>query len=417
MSDTAATVSVVMRTKDRPELLPRALKSVVSQQMDGVELIVVNDGGDPNVVRHALAKAELGDVTVKEIHNEQSHGRSGALNDGFAAASGKYIVIHDDDDSWEPDFLRVTTEHLNAHPNEVAVATATTVVNETIENGEITEVGRERLAAELTQIYLMDVARSNSVPPIAMLIRAEAAIKAGEFDTTIDTLEDWDFFLRLLLLGPMGYLHDVPRANWHHRKAATGPLGNSIFVEETGHRASDKVIRDKYLRSHAVLGPLLANAEFTNATVRLVNKRLDALVDHIEVLTARQNDLISALDLKVAERHTHTLTELSRQLEHVGQDAQWARIHTAGVEHELERRPGRSIRRIVDGVARRIDPETAPASLATPAHIPLENVSGVAVDGDAARETAQANAAGGHTDDVLLPEPEQIPSHESRWLD
>lgn len=396
MANSTSTVSVILRTKDRPTLLPRALSSIAAQTYRAIELIIVNDGGQAEVISDALAEVALRDIRVVELHNDQAHGRAGALNDGFAAADGKYLVIHDDDDTWEPEFLDMTTAFLETHPKHSAVAAATWVVNETVAEGKITEISRERLAADLCEINLIDMSRHNAMPPIATLIRAEAAYAAGTFDPTLDTLEDWDFFLRLMQQGPFGYLADAPLAKWHHRKDATGALGNSIFVDAESHRSNDKAVRERHIRSGSPLGAVLASAAYANDLTELVDRRLDALVRHLEMMDARQNELMAAIELHLSERMDRRVMDLARQLESIGQDAQWARLHIAGLEDQFARRTGNGLRRVINGVARRIDP----------VKLPHEQV-----------HTARATEAAASGDPVVLPEPEVIPSHEHRWLD
>ena len=99
-------ISVITRTKNRPLLLPRASESVLSQGIDNLVWVVVNDGGskhDVERVTHDFRNRSDNDVVV--IHNEASVGMEAASNIGIASCNSDYIVIHDDDDSWEPGFL------------------------------------------------------------------------------------------------------------------------------------------------------------------------------------------------------------------------------------------------------------------------------------------------------------------------
>lgn len=241
-------VVVVVRTKNRPVLLARALASVSAQTWTDLSAVVVNDGGEPGPVDEAVRASGLGERAVV-VHHPESLGRSAALNAGLDAVPSTAFAVHDDDDTWDPDFLAATVAWLAANPEAVAVATRTEVVYEEVRGRDVVEVGREVLAAQLEQITLTQTAWQNSVPPISMLVRTAVLTRIGQFATDLPVLEDWEFNLRLLSDGEMGFLADRPLAFWHHRRAgAIGDDGNSVIAEARDHVAYDRKIRDDYLR-------------------------------------------------------------------------------------------------------------------------------------------------------------------------
>ena len=76
-------VSVVIPTRDRPELLALTLRSVLWQQDIELEALVVDDGSEPGT--QALVD-DLHDMRVRLIRNAGPRGVSGARNSGIAAA-------------------------------------------------------------------------------------------------------------------------------------------------------------------------------------------------------------------------------------------------------------------------------------------------------------------------------------------
>jgi glycosyltransferase involved in cell wall biosynthesis len=104
-------VSVVVCTYARPHLLRAALASVCAQQVDGVEAVVVNDGG-PDV---ASVVAEFGDrLPVRLITLPTNQGLTAARRSGIGAARGQFVAFLDDDDLWFPDHLRVAVDGLGS---------------------------------------------------------------------------------------------------------------------------------------------------------------------------------------------------------------------------------------------------------------------------------------------------------------
>jgi Glycosyl transferase family 2 len=93
--------SVVIGTRDRADIVPRAIKSVLAQRAVDFELIVVDDGSrddTPGVL------ASFDDQRLRVIRRANG-GPAAARNTGIAAASGEWIVFLDDDDVALPGWL------------------------------------------------------------------------------------------------------------------------------------------------------------------------------------------------------------------------------------------------------------------------------------------------------------------------
>jgi len=111
-------VSVVVPTRDRPELLRRAVSSVLEQRYPGeIECLVVADQSDPPAL-----SVERGERRhLRMLHNHRTPGLAGARNSGVVAARGELVGFCDDDDEWLPDKLRVQVEALGANSGALVV--------------------------------------------------------------------------------------------------------------------------------------------------------------------------------------------------------------------------------------------------------------------------------------------------------
>ncbi len=293
-----ATASVIVRTKDRPVFLRRALTSVLAQTHADFQLVVVNDGGDPAVLDEVLASVVGSDARLVRVHHDVSLGRSEAFNAGLAASDGAYVAVHDDDDTWEPGFLEQTVSHLRAHPEHCAVGARCWVVQEAVSDGALVEDHRELFATDSEQATMTEMVWGNYMPPISMLFRRSALDEVGGFDPTLPVLEDWELNLRLLARHQMGFLPEVPLASWHHRVDDSGAASNSIVAEARDHLAYDLLIRDQYLRGERgadvpQLGALLVSCyhlkRFATATAkaqdeesRVFDQWAHSHADHLE---------------------------------------------------------------------------------------------------------------------------------------
>jgi glycosyltransferase involved in cell wall biosynthesis len=114
-SSPVARVSVVIPTRNRPELVRRAVESVLAQTHRNFEVIVVIDGPDP-VTESALR--EVMDQRLHVLPLPESLGGSDARNAGIAASSGEWVAFLDDDDEWLPERLARQLAHPAARPEQ-----------------------------------------------------------------------------------------------------------------------------------------------------------------------------------------------------------------------------------------------------------------------------------------------------------
>lgn len=266
------TVTIVVRTRNRPAMLRRALASIDSQTYRNFEVVVVNDAGDEAEVHSVIDPLDAAfKKAITIVTNEVSNGREAALESGFNASRCPYYAIHDDDDSWHPDFLAKTVAYLDEHTEAGGVATRCQVVRERVRaDGTCIEIDRETLSTDNHGLSLVDVMVENYTPPISQLIRRETADRVGHWDGSLQTQADWEFNLRLLADSPVGFIDEEPLAYWHHRDTMDASLGNSIVTDAYLHKWDNLHIRDRYLRamlatqdpSSPHLGQALLSAEY-----------------------------------------------------------------------------------------------------------------------------------------------------------
>ena len=186
-------VSVVIPTRNRPELLALTLLSAVRQDGVVAEVIVVDDGHGPATEDLVNGLRVVGRARV--LRNTGPPGVSGARNTGIAAATGSWVAFLDDDDLWAPTKL---ASQLSAAAAAGAgwVYGGDVTVDATLRiRSGAPPPPPERVVAELT--------RHNAVPAGAsnVAVRRDVLAAVGGFDPALQTSEDWDLWLRLAQTG------------------------------------------------------------------------------------------------------------------------------------------------------------------------------------------------------------------------
>lgn len=302
-----APVAIVMRTQERPLLLRRAIRDVTRQGYQTWHLVVVNDGGDEATVDGIVADhtaALAGRITV--IHNEEPRGAEAASNQAIRASSSPFICIHDDDDTWHPDFLGRTVAYLEGS-SDAGVAVRTEIVWEEVKGQDIVEVGREIFGEDIHEFTLFELIRHNRVVPISMLYRRSVHDEIGYYREDIVAVGDWEFNLRLAVGHQMGFLTGEPLAFWHQRREQGGPLGNSVISRSRDHRKFDLLVRNAALQEHVRqqgMGSLLYMTKFVDREIGQFHDRItfgEARQEEVIGLLREQNERIRALEEAISD--------------------------------------------------------------------------------------------------------------------
>ncbi|WDI32483.1 glycosyltransferase family A protein [Hyphococcus flavus] len=257
-----AQVDIVTRTKNRPLFMKRCLADLQKQNFRDFHWIIVNDGGDPKPVEDIVAQAKSAGLDVELLSFTESNGMEAAGNKGARAGNAPFITIHDDDDTWDPRFLSSTFEALK-NENYIGAVSWSTECSERVEGEDIVETSRRRSEYCPDAIDLAGLSMRNRFPPIAFLFKRTAYEAAGGFEESLDVLGDWDFNLRMLMLGDFVVIREE-LARYHIREAGS-QNANSVTDQNFRHVQMTANLRNKYIRKDMEtgrfgLGSMMASA-------------------------------------------------------------------------------------------------------------------------------------------------------------
>ena len=196
-------VSIIIPAYDVAEFIGEALESVLAQTFTDYEIIVINDGSpDTEILERALTSYMSRIVYIKQ----QNRGVSAARNAGIKAARGSLIAFLDADDTWLPNYLVTQVKRIQADPKIDVLYPNVMMFGGFAESGEEFmsrcpsngDVTFERLLSQECNVSNCSIARRDTI------------IRAGMFDETLRSVEDFDLWLRVIKAGGrIAYHRDV----------------------------------------------------------------------------------------------------------------------------------------------------------------------------------------------------------------
>jgi glycosyltransferase involved in cell wall biosynthesis len=195
-------VSVIIATRDRPEMLREAIAAVADQAFDGeIEIIVVYDQSAADT---SLQKSD-GARQVRVISNSRRPGLAGARNSGILAATGDYVAFCDDDDYWMPGKLAAQVQRMETDSGVEFVTCGISVQYDGVAHDR--PLGRDTVTFDE---LLRD--RHTELHPSTFLMRRSAALTGfGLVDEDVPGGfgEDYEFLLRAAKSHPIAHVREA----------------------------------------------------------------------------------------------------------------------------------------------------------------------------------------------------------------
>jgi len=193
-------VSVIIPTHNRPDRLRMAIVSVLNQDFQDFQIVVVNDGTTP--VEAVIADLNR-DSRITLITHDRNRGLAASRNTGLRQASGKYVCYLDDDDRFLPHHLRTLVTHLEDSGCKVAYTDAWRV-HERLSDNTVTEIKRDQPYAEDFNPHQLLI--GNYIPVLCLMHERAVLDEVGCFDESLFVHEDWDLWIRMATRYPFKHL-------------------------------------------------------------------------------------------------------------------------------------------------------------------------------------------------------------------
>jgi len=189
-------VSVIIPAYNQAHYLADSIRSVLDQTEQDFELIVVDDGSTDNTAEVALG---FQDDRLRYIH-QKNQGLSAARNTGINHAGSPYLTFLDSDDLFLPEKLTILLHELENNPSLGLVAGQAIPIDE--KGRRIGKIFTKPLPEDTSRLLLGNPLHVGSV-----MIGKLWQERAGLFDESLRSYEDWDMWLRLARMGcKMGWV-------------------------------------------------------------------------------------------------------------------------------------------------------------------------------------------------------------------
>ena len=207
-------ISIVTPVFNTPvEWLTECVESVFAQVYEKWELILVDDDStDPETLR-VLRELAARDSRVVLTKDTKRGGISAASNHGLAVAEGKWIGFLDHDDILEPDALFQNVKWLQDHRDADLIYS---------DEDKLTEQGFD--APILKPDWAPDYFLSCNYICHFTIIRYELLREIGGFRSEFDGAQDYDLFLRII--ERTDRIGHIPRVLYHWRRSPTSTADN-----------------------------------------------------------------------------------------------------------------------------------------------------------------------------------------------
>lgn len=188
-------VSVIIPTYKRPKFLLRAIASVLCQDYENVEILVVDDNNDGDEFRNetsSFMNRFTNNPNVKYLKHVKNSNASAARNTGIKNASGDYIAFLDDDDYFLPQRISYAVDFLENSSTDVGGCCVNYI---------------KKYKTKIYKVSNYDCTSNNCVELLTtsvdygagstLMIKREVLSEIGLFDTSYWRHQDWEFLIRI----------------------------------------------------------------------------------------------------------------------------------------------------------------------------------------------------------------------------
>lgn len=223
-------ISVVLPLYNREKTIERAIRSVLDQTYNNLELIIVDDCSNDKSLDIV---SSINDARIRLIKLKKNGGACKARNRGINESKGDYIAFQDSDDEWLPDKLEIQMSMLNGGGTDVNFC----AFNRISKKKCVKIPMKDFQIPKQNSDFIKELLRENFISTQTLLAKREVFRKI-KFDERLPRFQDWDLAIRISSHFSISYL-DKALANVYVQEDSITRNGKK------GYAALD-ILRKKY---------------------------------------------------------------------------------------------------------------------------------------------------------------------------
>lgn len=192
-------VSVIIPTYNRADMVAKSIDSVLAQEFQPFDIVVVDDGSTDNT-REILSAYKDRIVSIYQ----PNAGFAAARTRGIQETSSSLVAFHDSDDVMLPGRLEAQVAFMREHP-EVAALSGNAVIQRMEDMDYLEKCGIDFAGQPwviLDRPFQKLLCRNFMVDPASM-VRRECFLSVGGYDLSLRSSADWDLWLKMARRWPL----------------------------------------------------------------------------------------------------------------------------------------------------------------------------------------------------------------------
>ena len=203
-------VSAIITTHDRePQMVVRAVKSVLRQTYKNIEIIIVDDSTPTFHLREKVESCVRGlSDKITYLKHDTCKGACIARNTGLDHAHGYFVGFLDDDDEWMPEKIEKQVKGFS--DDSIGMVYGGILYIDEVKRKKSFEANKFNKDKMFEILLRRNIIGSSSNP----LIKKECIEKVGSFDALMSSSQDYDLWLRIAKRYSINYV-DAPLLKYH----------------------------------------------------------------------------------------------------------------------------------------------------------------------------------------------------------
>jgi glycosyltransferase involved in cell wall biosynthesis len=199
-------VSVIIPTYNRPDMLDRAINSVLAQKYECFEILVIDDNNSESEFRRSteiMMERYANNHKVRYIKHEFNKGGCAARNTGIKNSKGEFIAFLDDDDEWDNHFIDKLITCF--YSDEIGAVYCNRYIGK---NGKIYNYSKYKTPMYSGPVFEKLLGGWCPDSTSMFIVRKYCFEKVGGFDENLKSFQDYDMWLRIARVFSFNYVEE-----------------------------------------------------------------------------------------------------------------------------------------------------------------------------------------------------------------